>query len=136
MDYEKTLEELEKTIVDLIEENKTTPVIVEGEKDVNALRKLGLTGEIITLNKGMSIPNFCDMISQKYKKVILLTDWDKKGGRLCFILRKNLESLVKCDIDYRGYFAKRSMSRTIEGLTTWINTLKKKIEQAKTHTFN
>ena len=127
MDYEKSLEELEKALLELIEENKKIPIIVEGKKDIEALRKLGITGEIIRFNTGMSISNFCDMISQKYKNIILLTDWDKKGGYLCFTLKKNLESRVKCNTKFRELFAKRSMTRTIEGLPSWINTLKKKV---------
>ena len=136
MDYEKSLEELEEALSELKEENKTIPIIVEGDKDIEALRKLGMTGEIIRLNKGMAIPNFCDKISQKYKNVILLTDWDKKGGRLCFTMRKNLESRVKCNLRYREIFAKRSMIRTVEGLPSWINTLKKKVEEQKKDTFS
>ena len=126
MDYEKSLEDLEEALSELKEENKTVPIIVEGEKDQQALRKIGIKGEIIRFNTGMSIANFCDMISQKYKSVILLTDWDRKGGLLCSMIRKNLESRVKCNTKYREQFAKRSTIRTVEGLPSWINTLKKK----------
>jgi len=126
MDYKKSLEELEKVLTDLREENKTVPIIVEGDKDLEALRKLGMTGEIIRLNTGMPIPNFCDIIAQKYKSVILLTDWDRKGGRLCFTIRKNLESRMKCNTKYREAFAKRSTTRTVEGLPSWLTTLKEK----------
>jgi len=128
MDYEKSLEDLEEALSELKEENKTTPIIVEGDKDIEALRKLGITGEIIRFNTGMSISNFCDIISQKYKNIILLTDWDKKGGYLCSTIKKNLESRVKCNTKYREIFAKRSMARTIEGLPSWINTLRKKVK--------
>ena len=127
MDYEKSLEDLEKAIFDLREENKTVPIIVEGDKDIGALRKLGISGEIIRFNQGLSIPDFCDMISQKYKSVILLTDWDRKGGFLCSTIKKNLEGLVECNTRYREIFAKRSMIRTLEGLPSWIETLRKKI---------
>jgi 5S rRNA maturation endonuclease (ribonuclease M5) len=125
VDYEKSLEELEKVLQDLREDNKTIPIIVEGEKDKEALRKLDIIGKIIRFNVGMSISNFCDMISREYKSIILLTDWDRKGGYLCTMIRKNLESRVTCNIKYRERFAKRSTIRTIEGLPAWINTLKK-----------
>ena len=71
MDYEKSLEDLEEALFELREENKTVPIIVEGDKDIEALRKLNITGEIIRFNVGLSIPDFCDMISQKYKNIIL-----------------------------------------------------------------
>ena len=127
MDYEKSLEDLEEALFGLREENKTVPIIVEGDKDIKALRKLDITGEIIRFNVGLSIPDFCDMISQKYKNIILLTDWDKKGGYLCSTIKKNLESRVGCNTRYREIFAKRSMIRTLEGLPSWIETLRKKI---------
>jgi len=127
MDYEKSLEDLEEALFELREENKTVPIIVEGDKDIEALRKLDITGEIIRFNVGLSIPDFCDMISQKYKNIILLTDWDKKGGYLCSTIKKNLESRVGCNTRYREIFAKRSMIRTLEGLPSWLETLRKKI---------
>jgi len=127
MDYEKSLEDLEEALFELREENKTVPIIVEGDKDIEALRKLDITGEIIRFNVGLSIPDFCDMISQKYKNIILLTDWDRKGGYLCSTIKKNLESRVGCNTRYREIFAKRSMIRTLEGLPSWLETLRKKI---------
>ena len=127
MDYERSLEDVEKALSELTEENKKVPIIVEGNKDVKALRKLGITGEIIRLNIGKSISDFCDMISKKYKNVIILTDWDRKGGYLCFMIKRNLESRVKCNTKYREIFAKRSMIRTVEGLPSWIKTLQKKL---------
>ena len=42
MDYEQTLEELEEELTELREENKTVPIIVEGDKDIAALRKFAL----------------------------------------------------------------------------------------------
>ena len=127
MDYEKSLENLKKALYELSEENKKIPVIVEGEKDIEALHKLGLTGKIITVNVGMSLTDFCDKIAQDYKDTIILTDWDRKGGYLCHTIIKNLEGRVKCNTYYREVFAKNSMIRTVEGLPSWIETLKEKI---------
>ena len=129
MDYEKSLEELEETLIGLREENKTVPIIVEGDKDIAALRKLDITGEIIRFNQGLSIPDFCDMISQKYKSVIILTDWDRKGGYLCSTIKKNIESRVSCNTKYREIIAKNSMIRTLEGLPSWMETLRNKIRK-------
>lgn len=128
MDDEQTLQELEELVDELTEENRSTPVIVEGDKDINALRKLGLTGEIIRFNKGQSVSNFCDLIAQKYRKIILLTDWDWRGGRLGTSIRKHLENRVECDMTYRQSFAKRCMCRTVEGIPKWIETLRTKVK--------
>jgi 5S rRNA maturation endonuclease (ribonuclease M5) len=128
MNYLKSLEDLEKAIEELREENKKTPIIVEGVKDIEALRKLGIAGEIIRYNAGVSVANFCDVISRKYKSIILLIDWDRKGGFLFSTLKKNLENRVSCNVKYREVFAKNSMIRTIEGLPSWIKTLKMKVD--------
>ncbi len=126
MDYKKSLENLEKTLDELTEENKTIPIIVEGEKDIDALRKLDINGTIITVNKGISLTDFCDKLASDFKEIIILTDWDRRGGYLCHTIRRNLEGRVNCNINYRRIFAKNSMIRTIEGLPSWINTIKEK----------
>ena len=45
MDYKKSLEDLEKAISELRDENKEIPIIVEGDKDIEALRKLDIMGQ-------------------------------------------------------------------------------------------
>ena len=127
MDYKKSLDDLEKALSELRDENKFIPIIVEGEKDINALRKLDIDGTIISVNAGISLTDFCDKIADNYKDIIILTDWDRRGGYLCHTIKKNLEGRVNCNIYYRGIFAKNSMIRTIEGLPTWIETMKEKI---------
>ena len=127
MDYKNSLEELEKLLSELQEENKSIPIIVEGDKDVAALRKLDIKGTIISINTGRSLADFCDRIAENYKDIIILTDWDWRGGRLCHTIRKNLEGRVNCNIKYRELFARYSMIRTVEGLPSWIETIKKKL---------
>jgi 5S rRNA maturation endonuclease (ribonuclease M5) len=124
--YDEVLEEIEEALTELMHENEHVPVIVEGEKDEEALRKLGLTGRIIRLNTGVSLSDFCDKVSASYKTVILLIDWDRKGGRLFSMLKKHFRGRVKCNTTYRDVFAKRCMIRTVEGLPSWILTLKKR----------
>jgi 5S rRNA maturation endonuclease (ribonuclease M5) len=126
MDYKKSLEDLEKALDELREENKSIPIIVEGEKDIDALRKLDINGTIITVNKGISLTDFCDKLASDFKEIIILTDWDRRGGYLCHTIRRNLEGRVNCNLNYRRIFAKNSMIRTIEGLPSWINTIKEK----------
>jgi len=128
MDYKKSFEELEKILFELIEENKKIPIVVEGDKDVFSLRKLGVTGEIITTNSGLSIIDFCDKIAKDYKEIILLTDWDRKGGFICYTIQRNLQGRVKCNLYYRELFAIKAMTKTVEGLYSWFNTIKEKIE--------
>ena len=128
MDYEKSLEELETALSELKEENRTVPVIVEGEKDREALLKLNLPGEIIGLNKGLSVSDFCDRLAQQYQEVILLVDWDRRGGHLCSTIMRHLKGRTRCNTRYREVFARRCMIRTVEGLPSWLTTLQKLVE--------
>ena len=126
MNYDDLINNIEKNINELIEENKKIPIIVEGEKDIQALRKLGINGLIISVNSGISIIDFCDKIAEKYREIIILTDWDRKGGFICHTIKRNLEGRVKCNLYFREFFAKNSVIKTVEGLPTWIENMKEK----------
>ena len=126
MDVKRSIEDLELVISDLIEENKRVPIIVEGDKDADALRRLGVVGKIIVINRGVSLIVFSDNIARRYSEVIILTDWDRRGGFLCHTIKRNLEGRVSCNTYFREFFAKNSMVRTIEGLPSWLKTVKEK----------
>ncbi len=127
MDFKKSIEDLEKIIDELGEENRSIPIIVEGKKDIEALRKLDINGEIIGINSGHTLIDFCDKIAQEHTDIIILTDWDRKGGYLCRTIKKNLEGRVNCNTKYRELFAKNAMIRTLEGLPSWLETMKEKL---------
>jgi len=134
MDIITCLEEIEKNIDELKIENERMPIIVEGKKDVAALRLLGCSGVIITVNKGVSLTEFCDRIAQTYNTVILLTDWDRKGGSLCKRMMRLLKGRVIYNTTYRDIFAKYAMTRKVEGLPSWIETMKHQIVHSEKNT--
>lgn len=84
-------ERLRKIIEALHEINQIIPVIVEGKKDASALRRLGLIGEIIILHNGKSLYDFCTDIEDRFHRVIILVDWDKKGKDINKTLSENLK---------------------------------------------
>ena len=84
---------LREVLEALYEANKKVPVIVEGKKDANALRRLGLMGEIITLHRGNNLYEFCEDIIERFQNVIILLDWDTKGERLNKTLHQHLKGL-------------------------------------------
>lgn len=129
MDYKASLEVLEKLLKELQEENITIPILVEGDKDIAALRKLGINGIIISVNAGMSLISFCDIIARHYTEIILLIDWDRRGGHICRTISKNLEGRVRCNLKYRKVIANHAMIRTVEGLPSWFDTLNRKIAE-------
>ena len=131
MDIQHAFELVQQTLQDLAKENQHIPIIVEGEKDVAALRKLNITGTIITINTGKSLIDFSDTLADQYNSVILLTDWDRKGGFLCRTLLTNLSGRVQCNTTYREIFSKHTMVKTIEGLPSYCVTMQNHINQGK-----
>lgn len=75
-------ERLKKVFEDLYEINKRIPIIVEGRRDVRALRTIGLAGDIIALHSGKGLYEFCDDLSERFHKIIILLDWDENGESL------------------------------------------------------
>jgi 5S rRNA maturation endonuclease (ribonuclease M5) len=86
-------ERLRVVFQSLYEVNKRIPIIVEGKRDVSALRKIGLVGEIIALHSGRGIYEFCEDIAERFHRVILLMDWDNKGEQLYKAASANLSGL-------------------------------------------
>jgi len=75
-------ERLREGLEALCEINKSVPIIVEGQNDAFALRRLGLDGEIIPLHNGRSLYEFSTEIAERFQRIIILFDWDKKGENL------------------------------------------------------
>ena len=101
--HEETYEDLVEAIADLAEANLEVPVIVEGERDIRSLRALGLQGEILSLNAGVSMFHLAETYSRRLRRAIILTDWDRRGGRLCRLLMDAFEANgVHADVDLRA----------------------------------
>lgn len=83
-------ERIREVLEALNEINKRFPIIVEGKKDVTALRQLGLGGEIIYVHRGMTVYDFCEDIAERFNKVVILMDWDMRGNRLFDDISGNL----------------------------------------------
>ena len=127
MDTKKRLEKIEKTIEKLKILNQDYPVIVEGKKDEQSLISIGLNGTIIKIRGPLS--KLCEQISKEHKKVILLTDWDKKGGSICRNLKNYLNAnSVKYDDRIRAEIALlcKKEIKDVESLFTYIENLKRK----------
>lgn len=89
-DFERA-ERLKEVFEALYEVNKRIPIIVEGKRDVSALRRIGLIGEIIVLHGGKGMYEFCENIAERFHRIILLMDWDEKGDRLYKTLSGHLK---------------------------------------------
>jgi 5S rRNA maturation endonuclease (ribonuclease M5) len=128
MNLEQCIEEVELALDELVEENISFPVIVEGIKDQRALRTLGLTGIIIIINQGISLSDFVDNVIKKYDKVIILSDWDRRGGSLCRRLKELFKGRIDYDVQIRQQLSKYAMVKKVEGLPSWIETVYCRLE--------
>jgi 5S rRNA maturation endonuclease (ribonuclease M5) len=131
MDYKECLEKVEKAIQQLKDLNVKVPIIVEGEKDVEALRLLGMTGTVIPLHTGKELANFCDDVAAKYKEIILLTDWDRKGWNLTKAIERNLSGRTKCITDIRLIFAKNMGVKNTEGIPSYLKKMITRLDRNK-----
>jgi len=108
------IEEILNLLRRIKEEN--VPLVVEGKKDVDALRYIGIKGDIKPLN-GKPLYEFAEEISKEFSEVIILTDFDKEGKNLkkmlIFYFEKNG---VKTNTEYWKKLSTLSKSTTIEGL--------------------
>lgn len=102
MDDAERFEELLEVLAELREANEETPIVVEGKRDVASLRLLGMRGHVIPLHSGDPLFQVAEAISAQADEVILMTDWDRKGGVLFDQLATNLSANgVRVDGSYR-----------------------------------
>jgi 5S rRNA maturation endonuclease (ribonuclease M5) len=97
--------------------NQGTAIVVEGVKDITALRGLGLTGPIHSL-AGHSVVSLADELAS-VKTLLILFDFDRRGEQLARQLATQLEGrgvtlLLKERSQLRRAFCWRV--RVIEGL--------------------
>ncbi len=116
-----------------IEKAKDHLIIVEGKKDKFALQKFGFSKIFVIHETGKSLG---EKIEQIFKiagkdKVCILTDFDKKGKQLYFLLKsKLLEAGVKLDNTLRGFLLKEKISH-IEGLSSYFKDGKRNSKKKK-----
>jgi len=132
----KRLQEKEEGITQILnalaeESAKGTLILVEGKKDVKALRILGIEGSMLTVKTGGR--SFVDVVSEleesRTPKVILLLDFDRRGKEGTKRLQLSLEKAkIKTDVELW-----RALSRLagrdvqcVEGLVAYIENLRTK----------
>lgn len=92
------LEAIEGLLEELRDRGPEVAVLVEGDRDLAALKALEVPGPLVKVNVGESLLNLCERISGRFEGFVLLTDWDAKGSELAGRLRTYLES-AGCDVD-------------------------------------
>jgi len=125
---ERLTELLEKLVA---ESAKGVPIVVEGHKDVGALRQLNIEGKIVSSKT--SGKSFLDILTEienlKVREVILLLDFDRRGVEWTHRLKRHLEKTrIKPNLTFWNqlYGLVGRDLKDIEGLPAYLETLKKK----------
>jgi len=124
---EERLDLLEKVLDELKELSQDALVIVEGRRDVHALKRLGITKNVRALHEGSSIMAFCESVAREHVRAIILTDWDKRGGRLARNLKDGLEANGVATVEKirtQIVILSKKEVKDVEGLPTFIERLR------------
>lgn len=126
-------EKIDQIINKLIEESaKHSLILVEGVKDVQTLRNLGVSGRILAIkSRGKSL---LEVIAEVEKlrpdRVVLLLDFDRRGKEGTKRMKQDLER-SKIKIDLRFWSALHALVgreiQCIESLSNYLDTLNDKI---------
>jgi 5S rRNA maturation endonuclease (ribonuclease M5) len=86
------------------------PILIEGKKDEIALKELGISGTFIKVSgSGLKLFEIAEKSVKLSSKVIILTDFDKKGEQLAKRLAEDIQSL--------GSYPNLEIRRKIMGIT-------------------
>ena len=132
--FKEKIERIELIIEKLQEASaKGGPIVVEGKKDAQALRELGVSGTIQMLKTGGK--SFLQVITEIEKEfpeeVILLFDFDRRGREATKLLQIELERL-KIKVNLRFWLDLQALVgreiQCIESLPNYLYTLHKKTQ--------
>ena len=115
------LAEIEKFVEFLNHESKTgSIVVVEGKRDLEALRSIGFGGDIVVFHSFRGIGEFAHHLTIRNMKIILLLDMDRKGKVLTSKILKHLNSSYQHDY----LQTKRRLAQITRGRIKHIEDLK------------
>ena len=126
-------EQILQVLEQLAEENRSgKPIIVEGQKDAETLREIGINGQIIFAKTGGK--SLLDVVSEievaGASEILMLLDFDRRGKELTERLKRHIE---KAGVRANMYYWLKLSSlvgkevKDVEGLAKYMKTLKSKI---------
>jgi 5S rRNA maturation endonuclease (ribonuclease M5) len=131
------LKEKEEKILQILEalaeaSAKGKPIVVEGKKDVDALRALGVVGAVLTVKTGGKsfLDAVCEIEKMGVPEVILFLDFDRRGKEGTKRLKQSLErAKIKPNTKFwRELSALVGKEiQCIESLTAYLVTLRAKV---------
>jgi 5S rRNA maturation endonuclease (ribonuclease M5) len=121
---EDRLEALEAAVDRLRETAEYGTVVVEGAHDVRALEWLGIGGLHVKVNQGRPLSAVLDDLAQSPAPVVLLVDWDRKGGQLLGRIEENLRARIQLDTQCRRRIAAATRTRCLEEVPAELTALR------------
>lgn len=120
----EVFEELENLLQEMRQRSEAgVLILVEGKKDVNSLRELGIEGPVHRIPKGgKTVLHSLEELSGN-EAVIVLTDFDRRGEELNIFCKKQLQKLgIEVLSDFRKKLRRyvRKAVKDIEGLSTFV----------------
>jgi len=121
------LEALEELVASLREASlQGAAVIVEGRRDEQALRALGLKGPVIMASRRPAL-DLAEDAARSFSQVVLLTDWDKKGDEMAKTIEVHLRSAgVRPDLEIRSRLKKlvKKEIKDVESLSVYVERMR------------
>lgn len=118
---------LEGLINDMLEASaRGAVIIVEGRRDQESLRALGISGLVITASHKPALA-LAEEVARVHKEIIVLTDWDLKGEEMAL----QIERYLRCcgsrgDMEIRSRLKKlvKKDIKDVEGLSRYVERMR------------
>ncbi len=124
---QRRLESMEELIEKLIEcSDGGDIIVVEGKRDIVSLRRLGVRGQMEEATH-RPLLDLSEELSCTCKRIIVLTDWDHRGGILAQKLSDNLRYFgtdIDTDIRERISSLVKKEVKDVESLHTYVSKLR------------
>jgi len=120
---EKEIQDLKNFVVSLNSKVDST-VIVEGKRDSEALKRIGVSGKILEFHRFRGLSKFVDSVSDS--NLIILLDGDRKGRYLTAKIIQQLERRTRIDLSFKRKLVSitKGKIRFIEDLSYYESFLK------------
>jgi len=120
---EQEIQDLKNFVVSLNSKVDST-VIVEGKRDSEALKRIGVSGKILEFHRFRGLSKFVDSVSDS--NLIILMDGDRKGRYLTAKIVEQLERRTRIDLSFKRKLVSitKGKIRFIEELSYYESFLK------------
>jgi 5S rRNA maturation endonuclease (ribonuclease M5) len=113
-----------KNFVKSLNSKADSAVIVEGKRDSEALKSIGVSGKILEFHRFRGLSKFVDSVSDS--NLIILLDGDRKGRYLTSKIVQQLERRTRIDLSFKRKLISitKGKIRFIEDLSYYESFLK------------